>query len=94
MEMIALPGGGLDHDKLAKKLEQDVQILMKNGRLSEGTRNLMNGLASMPIEKRHKALEVLLAGKRRVGGSTAIDAHVKAPDPCPFPRRRRKPFRG
>jgi hypothetical protein len=47
-------------------------ILIKNGRLSEGTRNLIQGLSTMTQEKRHKALEVLLAGKRRVGGKAPI----------------------
>jgi tyrosyl-tRNA synthetase len=72
MEMMVTRHGVLDHDKLAQKLEPDIAILVKNGQLSEGTRNLIEGLSVMTSEKRHKALEVLLAGKRRVGGKAPI----------------------
>lgn len=72
MEMANTSSRGLDHDALAKRLEEDIPLLIKNGRLSGDTRDLITGLSSMSPEKRHKALEVLLAGRRRVGGKAPI----------------------
>lgn len=72
MEMITGPTGGLDHDALAKNIEGDLLHLIENETLSEDTREILSGLVKMDKEKRHKAIEVLIAGKRRVGGKTPI----------------------
>jgi len=72
MEMTSGATGGVDYDLLSRRIEEDLPILVKNGRLSESTRDLAQGLSSMTPEKRHKAIEVLLAGKRRVGGKMPI----------------------
>jgi len=73
MEMITGPTGGLDHDAMAKKVEQDLDILVNSETLSKETRTLLQGLKNeMDKEKRHRAIEVLIAGKRRVGGKTPI----------------------
>jgi len=72
MEMITGPTGGLDHDALANRIEKDLDILIDNGTLTKETKSLLGGLKRMSREKRHSALEVLIAGKRRVGGKTTI----------------------
>lgn len=72
MEMITGPTGGLDHDALANNIEKDLQHLIDNESLSPETREILFGLQKMDRKKRHKAIEVLIAGKRRVGGKTPI----------------------
>jgi len=72
MEMITGPTGGLDHDALANRIDDDLKVLVENETLSEDTRDLLSGMLKMDPEKRHSALEVLIAGKRRVGGKTTI----------------------
>jgi tyrosyl-tRNA synthetase len=72
MEMVTGPTGGLDHDAMAQRIEKDLDILVDNETLSEETRSLLDGLKKMDQSKRHRAIEVLIAGKRRVGGKTTI----------------------
>jgi tyrosyl-tRNA synthetase len=72
MEMITGPTGGLDHDALARKIDEDLNVLADNEALSQETRDLLKGMKKMNKDKRHSALEVLIAGKRRVGGKTPI----------------------
>lgn len=72
MEMITGPTGGLDHDALAKKIDKDLKVLVDNDTLSQETRDLLKGMRKMDKEKRHNALDVLIAGRRRVGGKTTI----------------------
>ncbi len=72
MEMVTGPTGGLDHDAMAQKIEKDLDLLIGNETLSEETRSLLDGLKKMDGTKRHRAIEVLIAGKRRVGGKTTI----------------------
>ncbi|MFW3146020.1 MAG: tyrosine--tRNA ligase [Thermoplasmatota archaeon] len=72
MEMITGPTGGRDHDALAKRIENDIPQLVENDTLSPETRDLMAGLLKMDSGKRHRAIEVLIAGKRRVGGKNMI----------------------
>jgi tyrosyl-tRNA synthetase len=72
MEMITGPTGGLDHDALARRIDQDLNVLVDNEALSKDTRDLLMGMKRMDQNKRHSALEVLIAGKRRVGGKTTI----------------------
>jgi tryptophanyl-tRNA synthetase len=73
MEMVTGPTGGLDYPSLANRLESDIPLLVENGSLSQETRALLDGLKKdLDQEKRRKALEVLLAGRRRVGGKTPI----------------------
>ncbi|MBN1391012.1 MAG: tyrosine--tRNA ligase [Candidatus Thermoplasmatota archaeon] len=80
MEMITGPTGGLDHDALARQVEADLDVLIENEAISKETRNLLQGLKKMTVEKRHNALEVLMAGKRRVGGKTPIFAVLNRED--------------
>jgi tyrosyl-tRNA synthetase len=80
MEMITGPTGGLDHDALAKRIEKDLDVLIENEALSVDTRQLLEGLKRMTSEKRHGALEVLIAGKRRVGGKTPILSAINKED--------------
>ena len=72
MEMVTGETGGVDHEKLAEKIISDLDNLVENDTLSENTRIILNGLLEMSVDKRRKALEVLLAGKRRVGGKGPI----------------------
>ena len=72
MEMITGPTGGIDYDALAERIEEDMAILMESDLISDGTRSLLAGLSRTDSTKRHKALEVLMAGKRRVGGKTHV----------------------
>ncbi|MGA1821374.1 MAG: tyrosine--tRNA ligase [Thermoplasmatota archaeon] len=72
MEMVTGATGGTDHDKMADRIEEDLQYLIENGTLSPPTRAIITGLRDMRPDKRHKAIEVLLAGKRRVGGKAPI----------------------
>ncbi|MEA3559840.1 MAG: hypothetical protein U9R75_11355, partial [Candidatus Thermoplasmatota archaeon] len=80
MEMITGPTGGLDHDALAKNIERDLEHLIDNDTLSPETRELLAGLKRMDRKKRHRAIEVLIAGKRRVGGKTTILSVLKKED--------------
>ncbi|MGA1873918.1 MAG: tyrosine--tRNA ligase [Thermoplasmatota archaeon] len=80
MEMITGPTGGLDHDALAKQIDMDLDVLIENETLSQETRHLLEGLRKMGEEKRHSALEVLIAGKRRVGGKTPILSVINKED--------------
>ncbi|MBN1539211.1 MAG: tyrosine--tRNA ligase [Candidatus Thermoplasmatota archaeon] len=80
MEMITGPTGGIDHDALARQIDSDLDVLVVNETLSGDTRNLLMGLKKMTSEKRHNALEVLIAGKRRVGGKTPIFAVINRGD--------------
>jgi hypothetical protein len=72
MEMVTGDTGGVDHEKLAGKIKSDLKNLVENETLSENTRIILNGLRDMEQEKQKKAIEVLLAGKRRVGGKGPI----------------------
>ncbi len=72
MEMVTGPTGGLDHDAMAERIEKDLDLLTENETLSDETRSLLHGLKKMDENKRHRAIEVLIAGKRRVGGKTPI----------------------
>ncbi len=73
MEMITGPTGGVDHDSMARKIESDLDLLINNESISQETRSLLSGLKNeMDGEKRHKAMEVLIAGRRRLGGKTPI----------------------
>ncbi|MCU0799566.1 MAG: tyrosine--tRNA ligase [Candidatus Thermoplasmatota archaeon] len=81
MEMVTGPTGGLDYPALASKVEVDLALLMVNQTLSAETRALLDGLKKdMDVEKRRKALEVLLAGRRRVGGKTPIYSLLQKDD--------------
>ncbi len=72
MEMITGSTGGADHDAMSSKILEDLDMLIDNETISEETRSLLQGLKSMDPAKRHSAIEVLIAGKRRVGGKTPI----------------------
>lgn len=72
MEMVTGATGGTDHEKMADRIEEDLHHLIENGTLSPHTQAIITGLGEMDPEKRHKAIEVLLAGKRRVGGKGPI----------------------
>lgn len=72
MEMITGPTGGLDHDAMANRILDDLDILAENQALSEETRSLLDGMRKMDRTKQQNAMEVLMAGKRRVGGKTPI----------------------
>ena len=72
MEMTTGPTGGVDHDAMSKNILKDLDTLITNSSLSEETRSLLEGLKKMSDEKKLKAIEVLIAGKRRVGGKTSI----------------------
>ena len=53
MEMVTGPTGGLDHQCLANRLEEDLSILLNNQGLSEETRALLSGLKNdMDQDKR------------------------------------------
>lgn len=72
MEMTTGPTGGNDHDAMANRILKDLDTLINNEALSEDTRSLLEGLKKMNDDKMHRAIEVLIAGKRRVGGKTSI----------------------
>jgi tyrosyl-tRNA synthetase len=72
MEMVTGATGGLDHDAMAQRIDDDMDLLIENDTLSDETRSLLDGLKKMGDDKRHRAIEVLIAGKRRVGGKTTI----------------------
>lgn len=80
MEMTTGDASGLDHEMLAKKIEEKLPELIVDESISESTRSLLIHINALKDGKKRRAIEALISKKQGIGLSMPRFVHDVGPD--------------